>query len=207
MPGKVFQRFTQGLRKEKIFTDVLKAEKCTKAAAGPAADRCVNVSAWTMHPHQECAATVQLFSCRDLEGLCAITFKTSRIFDRLDYVISLYRGLEFTWENIILIYLQLWEKITEECWPKIKVLAINCSIFPWSGCGWGGVNSVLAALVGREVLIAAQCFGCCWAVLTQPQGCPLTTPWGWAGSGQRGQPGQLTPGIFPITQHLLSSKS
>lgn len=113
------------LREEKTFTDMLKAEKSTKVAAGPAADRCVNVSAWTMHLHQECAATVQLLNWRDLERLCAIAFKTSHIFDRLDYVISLYRGREFTWEHVILIYLQLWQKITEECWPKFKVLAIN----------------------------------------------------------------------------------
>lgn len=135
---------------------MLKAEKCTKATAGPAAQRCVNVSAWTLHLHQECAATVQLLSWRDLERLCAITLKTSHILVRLHYVIFLYRGLEFTWENIILIYLQLWEKITEECWPKFKVLAMICSIFPWNWSGWGGVNSVLASLASAALCLGSQ---------------------------------------------------
>lgn len=204
------QKIYTRLREEKIFTDMLKAEKCSKATAGPAAQRCVNVSAWTLHLHQECAATVQLLSWRDLERLCAITLKTSRILVRLDYVISLYRGLEFTWENIILIHLQLWEKITEECWPKFKVLAIISSIFPWTGSGWGGVNSVLAslvvlhcALVARKVLTAAQCFGCCcWAVLSQHQGCLLTCQ---LGLGWRGQTAR-TADSRDIPHHRTSAQ-
>lgn len=55
VPGIVFKRFTQGSRRRKVFTDMLKAEKCTT---------CVNVSAWTMHLHQECVATVQLLKLK-----------------------------------------------------------------------------------------------------------------------------------------------
>lgn len=38
---------------------MLKAEKCTKAAAGTAAHTCVNVSAWTMPLRQGCVAAVK----------------------------------------------------------------------------------------------------------------------------------------------------
>lgn len=118
VPGIVFKRFTQGSRRRKVFTDMLKAEKCTSTT-------CVNVSAWTMHLHQECVATVQLLSWRDLERLCAITFNTSHMFDRLDYVISLYIGSEFTWEKVSLIYLQLWENRTERVLAKIQSFSNN----------------------------------------------------------------------------------
>jgi len=67
-------------------------------------------------------------------------------------------------------------------------------------------------LVARKVLIIHQCFGYCWAVLAQHQGClsnipPSLVGWGWARTLGDTQPGKLTQtDERDIPYHMMSAQ-
>lgn len=189
VPGNGFRRLTEGSgRRKYIHAKIYNIY----------ANIYIHAKSWEMHQSSSWASCSQMCKCVCLDnaptsGVCSYC-SASRLKRFRKVMCHNLQGFSYLWQaglccffvhrvrvhsNITLIYLQPWEKITEGCWPKFKVLAIICSIFTWNGSGWGGVNSVLSALavlhcalVARKVLIRAQCFGCCWAVLAQHQGSP-----------------------------------